>query len=82
MKKNREDEPTGVLKHIYMQIPQGNSLCSHLYLKQAKMSFFSLFSSTKLENGRVKQVLPRRRGILVPVGGGKRANTVQKCAHM
>jgi hypothetical protein len=35
-----------------MEITQGNSLCS--YLKQAKMSFFSFFS-TKLEKRRVEQ---------------------------
>jgi hypothetical protein len=36
-----------------MEISQGNSLCSYIYLKQAKMSGFSfcLFSSTKLESG-------------------------------
>jgi hypothetical protein len=39
-----------------MEVPQGNSLCS--YLKQPKMSFFSLFFSyTKLENRRMKQIL-------------------------
>jgi hypothetical protein len=42
MKKNR-DEPIGVIMHIYMEIPQGSSLCSYLYLKQAKMSFFFFF---------------------------------------
>jgi hypothetical protein len=29
--------------HIYMEIPQGNSLCSYLYLKQSKMSCFSFY---------------------------------------
>jgi hypothetical protein len=57
MKKNRGDEPIGVIIHIYMEISQGNSLCSYLYLKQAKMSFF--FSSIKSENRRMEQVLPR-----------------------
>jgi hypothetical protein len=34
-----------------MEISQGNSLCSYLYLKQAKMSCFSfsLFSSKKIK---------------------------------
>jgi hypothetical protein len=61
MKKNREDEPIEVIIHIYMEISQGNSLCSYIY-KQAKTSFFSffLFSSTKSENKRAEQVLPRR----------------------
>jgi hypothetical protein len=43
-----------------MKISQRNSLCSYLYLKQAKMScfrfIFSLFSSTKSENLRTEQV--------------------------
>jgi hypothetical protein len=43
MKKNR-DEPIGVIIHIYMEISQGNSLCSYLYLQKIKMSFFFLFS--------------------------------------
>jgi hypothetical protein len=37
---SRGDEPTGVIVHIYMELSQGNSLGSYLYLKQAKMSFF------------------------------------------
>jgi hypothetical protein len=69
MTKNREDEPIGVIIHIYTEMSQGNSLYSHIYLKQAKMSFFS---STKLENRRMEQVLwgvgSGREG-LVPVGG-------------
>jgi hypothetical protein len=56
MKKNRGDEPIQVIIHIYMEMSQGNSLCS--YLKQAKMPFFSfLFSSTKLENRRAEKFL-------------------------
>jgi hypothetical protein len=54
MKKNKGDEPIGIIIHTYMEMSQGNFLCSYLYLKQAKMSFFSL---TKLENRRVEQVL-------------------------
>jgi hypothetical protein len=34
--KNRGDEPMQVIIHIYMEITQGNSLCS--YLKQTEMS--------------------------------------------
>jgi hypothetical protein len=41
MKKNREDEPVGVIIHIYMEISQENFLCGYHYLKQEKMSFFS-----------------------------------------
>jgi hypothetical protein len=29
-KKNREDEPIQVITHIYMEMSQGNSLCSYL----------------------------------------------------
>jgi hypothetical protein len=29
--------------HIYMEISQGNSLCSYHYLKQAKISCFSFY---------------------------------------
>jgi hypothetical protein len=63
----------------------GNSLGSYLYLKQAKISFFLsflyLFSSTKSENKRAKQVLPGGGG-----GSGERVwedeygtNTVYTC---
>jgi hypothetical protein len=55
MKKNRGDEPIVIIIHTYMEISQGNSLCSFLYHKQAKMSF--LFSSTKSENRRTEQIL-------------------------
>jgi hypothetical protein len=53
-----------------MEISQGNSLYSYLYLKLAKMSCFSfyLFSSAKSENRRVEQA---ERGGLAPVGGGR-----------
>jgi hypothetical protein len=44
MKKNRRDEPIVVTVHIYMEMSQGNLLCSYLYLKQAKISIsFSFF---------------------------------------
>jgi hypothetical protein len=48
--KNRGSEPNQALIHIYMEVSQGNSLCS--YLKQEKMSFFSCIFYTKLENWR------------------------------
>jgi hypothetical protein len=54
--------------HILMEITQGNSLCSYLYLKQAKMSFFFLFSSTKSENKKVNRSCGAG-GRMVPVGG-------------
>jgi hypothetical protein len=61
MMKIRGDKPVGVIIHIYMEILQGNSLCSYLYLNQVKLPCFSfsLFSSTKLENKGLNQVLPR-----------------------
>jgi hypothetical protein len=54
---------------MLLEISQGNSLCSYLYLKQEKMSFFSfsLFSSIKSETRRVEQVL--RRVERFPLGG-------------
>jgi hypothetical protein len=50
-----------------MEISQRNSLCGYLYLKQAKMSFFSFFfyKIGELEGG-TGFVQSRR---LVPVGG-------------
>jgi hypothetical protein len=37
------DEPAGVIIYISMATTQGNSLCSYLYLKLAKMPCFSLY---------------------------------------
>jgi hypothetical protein len=57
MQKIRGDESTGVKIHIYMETPQGNSLCNYFYLKQEKNVFFFsffLFSSTKSENRRAE----------------------------
>jgi hypothetical protein len=51
MKKIRGDKPIVVIIHIYMGISQGNSLCSYLYLKQAKMSFFSFLPSQNWTTG-------------------------------
>jgi hypothetical protein len=50
MKKNRGDEPIGVVIHIYMEISQGNSLCNYLYLEQTKMSFF--LQNQRAEGGK------------------------------
>jgi hypothetical protein len=63
MKKIRRDKPIGAIIHIYMEIPQGrNSLCSYLYLKQAKMSCFLFYLSSfffyKIGE-RAEQDLPR-----------------------
>jgi hypothetical protein len=72
MKKIRGDKTTGVIIHTCMEIPQGNSLCSYLYLKQTKTSCFSFsfFSSIKLENRRAEQVLLSEGG-LAPLEGGR-----------
>jgi hypothetical protein len=72
MKKNRGGEPFAVILHIYMKISQGNSPCSYLYLKQAKMSFFLfLFFFYKIGE-QEDRTCPAcvLRGRLVPVGGG------------
>jgi hypothetical protein len=95
MRKNRGKEPIWVIIHIYMEISQGNSLCSlcsYLYLKQGKMSFFLLFpffhfSSTKSEDRGQNRSC--RGAVSVPVLGDvagkgcRRVNTVQiLCAHI
>jgi hypothetical protein len=56
---------------MHMEISHRMSLCSYLYLKQAKMSYFSfsLFSFTKLENKRGNS--PAHWRGLAPVGGGR-----------
>jgi hypothetical protein len=59
-RKNRGYEPIWDIIHIYMEISQGNSLCSYL---EENCHFFSF---TKLEDKRAEQVL---LGGLVPVGG-------------
>jgi hypothetical protein len=86
VKRTIENEPIGV--HICVEISQGNSQCSYLCLKQAKMSCFSfyLFSFTKSEQ-RVEQVLQggglgTSWGREVAGKEGRRVNMVQKCVHM
>jgi hypothetical protein len=61
VKKNRGDEPNGIMIHIYVEVPQGNSLCSYLYLKKAKISFCSFFFH-KIREQRAEQILPRDGG--------------------
>jgi hypothetical protein len=41
VKRTGRNEPTGVAIHICMEISQGNSMYSYLYLKLAKTSSFS-----------------------------------------
>jgi hypothetical protein len=73
MKKIRGDKPIGVIIHVYVEIPQGNSLCSYLYLKQAKMSChsFSLFSFFFHKIGQQEgKTSPAQGGGLAPVEAG------------
>jgi hypothetical protein len=72
-----------------MEISQGNSLCSYLYLKLKCNVFhfvFSLFSPTNLENRKAEQVLPGEGWQLwegeVLGKVSRRMNTVPKCVHM
>jgi hypothetical protein len=63
VKRTGRDEPIGVVIHIYMETTQGIALFSYLYLKLEKkhVSLFISYvsSSTKLENRKAEQVLPR-----------------------
>jgi hypothetical protein len=72
VKKIRGDKPIGDIIHTYMEISQGNSLCSYLYLKLKCHIFhfiFPLFSPTESEIRRAEQVLPRGGG-MAPLGRG------------
>jgi hypothetical protein len=52
-----------------MKMPQQNSLCSYLYLKEAKVSFFSFFFyKIREQEGRTG---PVGGGGFVPVGRGR-----------
>jgi hypothetical protein len=81
MQKIRGGKPAGVIIHISMELSQGNSLC---YLKQKCHVFhfiLSFYSSTKSENRRAEQALPRgragTRGRGKVLGNGSRkVNTV------
>jgi hypothetical protein len=44
VKRIRGDEPIGVVIYVIMEISQGNSPCSYLYLKLVKTSWFSFLS--------------------------------------
>jgi hypothetical protein len=70
------------LFHMCMETMLGISLCSYLYLNEAKMLSFSLslqhFSSTKLEK-RAEQVLP---GSEDAGGGGRRERWPRQCIHI
>jgi hypothetical protein len=77
-KQSGRDEPIWVVIHKCMETTLGISLYSYLYLKLAKCYVFLIvsyvFLSTKSENNKAEQVLPRSRG-----GGEEMA---QKCIHM
>jgi hypothetical protein len=85
VKRTGRGKSVGAIIHICMEITQGYSLCNYLCLKLAKHRvsrfIFYVFSSAKLENRIVEQVLPG--GVLAPVGGeygrerGERMNVVQ-----
>jgi hypothetical protein len=78
MRKIKRDKPIGVIIHTYMEISQGNSPCSYIYLKKAKMSsslfIFYLFSSINQRTGGQNRSCPRveRVGIRGGGGGGER----------
>jgi hypothetical protein len=85
MKKNRVDEPTCVTVHTYMEMSQGNSLCS--YLKQAKMPLFFSFLLQNERTGGQTDSAPGMEGCYSGTGevagdGCKRVNMVQiLCTH-
>jgi hypothetical protein len=60
------DEPTGVVIHICTETTQGNSLCSYLYLKLAKISCFS-FSLLCFFFYKIRE----QEGITGSAGGGR-----------
>jgi hypothetical protein len=43
VKRTGRDEPIGVVIHICMETTQGIYLCSYLYLKLAKIPFFTYY---------------------------------------
>jgi hypothetical protein len=71
MKEITGDKLIGVIIYIYMEISQGNSLCSCLYLKQAKMLWFSFYLfSYKIGQQKDKTNPVQGRG-LAPGRGGR-----------
>jgi hypothetical protein len=74
MMKIRGDKPVRVIIHIYLKISQGNSLCSYLYFKQAKMSCFSFYHFSfffyKIRE-QESRASPAQGAGLALVGGGR-----------
>jgi hypothetical protein len=52
MKKNRGDEPIGVIIHIHMEISQGNSLVVTFISNKQKCHLFLFFFFILLQNKR------------------------------
>jgi hypothetical protein len=82
-KKKSRDELIRVIIHIYIEMSQGNSLCS--YLKQTKMSFLFTKQKTGEQN---RSCLGKRESVTSgnreDVGKGcRRVNMVQiLCTHV
>jgi hypothetical protein len=70
MKKIRGDKPIGVIIHMYMEISQGSSLSSYLYLKQANMSCFLFYLFSFLFYKIREQDCPVGRADTYGSGGG------------
>jgi hypothetical protein len=58
VKRSGRDESVWFAIHMCMEEMLGIFLYSYLHLKLAKCYTFLIFSSTKLENKRMDQVLP------------------------
>jgi hypothetical protein len=69
VKKTGRGEPIGATIQICMEMTQGNSMCSGIFLSQTSKNFVFLFLSfmffffTKSENRRAEQVLPWEWGV-------------------
>jgi hypothetical protein len=61
MKKNRGDEPVGVIIHIYMEISHGNSLCLSQTNKNVMFFFFTFSLLQNWRTGGWNRSCPRGR---------------------
>jgi hypothetical protein len=68
-------EPNRAVIHIYVEVSQGNFLCS--YLKQAKLSFFFLFYKFREQEGTGRWIRSCL-GELESVGEGRRWKRVSE----
>jgi hypothetical protein len=73
MNKIKEDKPIGVIIHLYMEISQGNFLCSYLFSNKLKYQvFIYLFSFFFYKiREQVGGAGPAQGGGMAPVGGGR-----------